>query len=78
MQSFAHSGTDMGKGSAPGPSIQDSGAMSVKSVAENASVSDSTVKRAIRDGKLKAKKYGRRTLVLRADFNEWLHGLPAA
>lgn len=78
MQSFAHSGTDLEMGAAAGPIIRDSGAMSVKSVAQNAAVSDSTVKRAIRDGKLKAKKFGRRTLILRADFNEWLHGLPAA
>ena len=30
----------------------------------------------VREGRLKARKYGRRTVVLRADFEAWLNDLP--
>jgi excisionase family DNA binding protein len=35
-----------------------------------------TIYRAIRDGRLKARKVGRRTLVLRTDLEAFLSGLP--
>ncbi|GLI21668.1 excisionase family DNA binding protein [Xanthobacter flavus] len=78
MSHIAHTELESKNSTPQKGNAHDDDALSITGAAKRSSVSDSTVKRAIRDGKLKAKKFGRRTLILRADFNEWLHGLPAA
>ncbi len=78
MHNVAHTDGERGKASAAEVNTKEYDALGPKSVAKRVGVSLSTVNRAIRDGKLKAKKYGRRTLVLRTDLDAWLHSLPAA
>ena len=50
--------------------------LSVKEAAEKSGVGRSTIYEAIASGKLKARKLGRRTIVLEADRREWLENLP--
>jgi hypothetical protein len=51
-------------------------AYSVASLAEAADCDPSTIHRAISAGSLKARKLGRKTVVLRKDAMRWLEGLP--
>ena len=51
-------------------------AYDVRQVCSLSGLSRATVYAAIRGGKLKARKHGARTLVLRDDLRAWLEGLP--
>jgi len=51
---------------------------SIRETAEALGCSDWTVKNLLRMGKLRAKKLGRRTIVLRASRLEYVASLPAA
>ena len=51
-------------------------AYNVRQVCKLSGLSRATVYAAIRGGKLRARKQGARTLVLRDDLRSWLEGLP--
>jgi excisionase family DNA binding protein len=52
-------------------------ALSVKDACELAGIGPNKFYDAIRDGHLKARKIGRKTVVLRADLEKYLDALPA-
>ena len=52
-------------------------AYSVADAAAVSSVSPTLIKQQIAAGKLRARKAGRRTLILRAELERWLAALPA-
>ena len=47
-------------------------------VCEETSVGRTTVYAAIKDGHLRARKVGRRTVILKDDVESWLQGCPVA
>ena len=51
-------------------------ALSIADACEKAGVGRSTIYEAIAEGRLKARKLGRRTLILRDDFTQFLVALP--
>lgn len=53
-------------------------AYDIKSVCRISGLGRTTVYEAIRSGALAARKYGRRTLILAADLESFLAGLPQA
>lgn len=53
-------------------------ALSVRDVAAFLNAGESTVWKLIREQKLPAKRLGARTLILRADAEQFLNGLPPA
>jgi excisionase family DNA binding protein len=57
-------------------SASDKLAYNVRQVCELSGLCRATVYAAIRNGRLKARKQGARTLVLRDDLHSWLEGLP--
>lgn len=50
----------------------------VDEVAQRLGLSISSIRKHIRDGKLPARKLGGRTIILSADLNTFLEGLPSA
>ena len=62
--------------STPNQSLDDRLAFTVAHLAKAADCDTSTVHRAIRSGKLAARKLGRKTLILRHDALAWLEALP--
>lgn len=60
----------------PAAALSDRFAFSVTEAAILAAVGRSTVYESIKAGGLKARKAGRRTLILRDDLQAWLHGFP--
>ena len=59
------------------PNIQREG-LSIAEACSVAGIGRTTIYQAIADGKLKARKCGKRTLVLRDDLRDFLASLPAA
>ena len=55
----------------------DVGALSIANACKRAGVGRTFIFEEIRSGRLKAKKAGRRTLVLREDLTAWLQALPS-
>jgi excisionase family DNA binding protein len=53
-------------------------ALTVCDVARESSMSERQVYRLLKEGKLKARKSGRKTLILAEDFRAWLASLPSA
>jgi hypothetical protein len=53
-------------------------ALSIEQAADIADLGRSSIYVAIATGNLKAKKSGKRTIILRSDLNDFLAGLPAA
>lgn len=53
-------------------------AFTVREVAHQGAMSERQVYRLLKDGKLKARKQGRKTLILSEDFRAWLDTLPLA
>lgn len=53
-------------------------AYTITEVAEQSGHSRRDIYRKLKDGKLKARKSGRKTLILAEDFKAWLASLPAA
>lgn len=53
-------------------------AFSIDEVAQKLGVSERHVRRLISKGDLRAKKLGRRTLILARDLDEYLNALPSA
>lgn len=53
-------------------------ALTVCDVAREGSMSERQVYRLLKEGKLKARKSGRKTLILADDFKAWLSSLPVA
>jgi excisionase family DNA binding protein len=53
-------------------------ALSVREAAAYLNAGESTVWKLIRENKLPAKRLGSRTIILRADAEQFLHGLPSA
>lgn len=53
-------------------------AFTVREVAREGAMSERQVYRLLKDGKLKARKSGRKTLILSEDFRAWLDSLPLA
>jgi len=56
----------------------DKSALTVSDVAREGSISKRQVYRLLKEGKLKARKSGRKTLILSQDFRAWLASLPVA
>jgi excisionase family DNA binding protein len=54
----------------------DRSALSINEAIRLSNGSRQTIYKAIRDGRLKARKFGKRTIILRADFEQFLHSLP--
>lgn len=54
----------------------DDAALSIKQSADFANCSPSTIRKFIRDGRLEAKKLGRRTIVIRRALKHTLDNLP--
>jgi hypothetical protein len=52
-------------------------AMSIKDCTDESGIGINAIYDEIRNGKLKARKIGRRTIILRADFEAYLNALPA-
>jgi excisionase family DNA binding protein len=52
-------------------------AVSIEDVVRTSGLCRTTVYQAIGAGQLRARKVGRRTLILRADLTSWLQSLPA-
>ena len=52
-------------------------ALSILEACEVARIGRTKLYEAISDGQLKARKYGKRTLILRTDLSEFLAALPA-
>lgn len=52
--------------------------LSIDGAALRSSLDEKSIRRAIADGRLSARKFGRRTLILSDDLNAFLKGLPAA
>lgn len=55
---------------------QEALALSTDEACEIGSFGKNTLYDAIRDGRLKARKIGRKTIILRADLEAYLHSLP--
>jgi excisionase family DNA binding protein len=53
-------------------------ALSIEEAAQLAPIGRTNIFRAIREGKLLARKAGRRTVILRPDLEQFLNNLPAA
>jgi excisionase family DNA binding protein len=53
-------------------------ALSIEEAARLAPIGRTNIFRAIREGKLLARKAGRRTVILRPDLGQFLNNLPAA
>lgn len=51
-------------------------AMSIDDVVDESRVGRSSIYKELAAGRLKARKAGSRTIVVRADFDVWLAGLP--
>ena len=49
---------------------------SIANACDATGIKRSSIFEEIREGRLKARKFGRRTLILRSDLMEWLHALP--
>ena len=58
------------------PGTDDRLAVGIMDAARLASVGRSTIYQSIKDGDLKARKAGRRTLILRNDLQAWLNSFP--
>ena len=56
--------------------ISDKKAHSVNELVKNTGLGKTNLYQLIKDGELKAKKLGKRTLVLDSDLNEFLNNLP--
>ena len=53
-------------------------AFSIREISKpNSPFSRSSIYEEIKDGRLRARKFGRRTVVLEQDYREWLETLPA-
>lgn len=73
--------TDNLSGNASGSEIERANgklALSFAEIISETGLGRSSLYKAIAQGKLKAKKAGSRTIILRADLNEFLAALPAA
>jgi hypothetical protein len=62
--------------STPNPALDDRLAFTVARLAEAADCNAATIHRAVRTGKLIARKLGRKTVILRPDALAWLEALP--
>lgn len=58
--------------------VPDDYALDIPEVMERAKVRRSFVFQEIREGRLRARKAGRRTIVLASDFRAWLNALPTS
>ena len=59
------------------PAKDDLEAFSIAEATRIAGIGRNTIYDALADGRLRARKIGRRTLILRADLRDFLAGLPA-
>ena len=64
--------------SAPTPIANEALAYSIDDVCKMTATGRTAIFEAIRNGALRARKNGRRTLILAADLRAWLEGLPLA
>jgi excisionase family DNA binding protein len=53
-------------------------AFSIDETVQRTGLGKDAIYSAIREGSLKARKHGRRTLILEADLHDFLNGLPTA
>jgi hypothetical protein len=56
--------------------LPDDYALDIPEIMERAKVRRSFVFQEIREGRLRSRKAGRRTIVLASDFRDWLRNLP--